>query len=156
LWLFKSPILYSAFLTNLAAVKEKLRFKLYGYVLMPNHVHLLLYPPSGTTITQILWALKRPFAYQALRHLQTHHPEIYANLGVRKGERKLHRFWQTGGGYDRNIFRDETFVYTLDYMHLNPVRKKLVTDPLEWKWSSAGFYQTRQSGQVEIDYPEWW
>ena len=123
---------------------------------MPNHVHLLIYPPPEVTMSNLLKAVKRPFSYQALAYLEKHQPELYQKLSVQKCNREVRRFWQTGGGYDRNIFRDETFVHTLEYMHLNPVRKGLVKSPLDWKWSSAGFYQTKKDNLIKIDWPEWW
>jgi putative transposase len=156
LWLFKSPELYSIFLKHLAEAREKLGFKLYGYIVMPNHVHLLLYPGLDVTVSRVLWAVKRPFAYCALGYLQNRQPELYGKLEVFKGAKETHRFWQAGGGYDRNIFRDETFVHSLEYMHLNPVRKMLVKSPLDWKWSSAEFYKTRKAGLIAVDWPEWW
>jgi putative transposase len=64
--------------------------------------------------------------------------------------------WQAGGGYDRNIYKDETFANTLEYIHFNPVRKGLVECPVDWKWSSARFYETREADPIEVDWPEWW
>ncbi len=156
LWLFKSPTLYSSFLQNLIRAKERLLFNLYGYVVMPNHVHLLIYPDRQIPISSVLRAVKRPFSFQALNFLQNRYPEVYRKLHVRKGGRQVRRFWQAGGGYDRNIYRDDTFVKTLDYMHFNPVRKRLVDSPADWKWSSARFYQTREADPIQVDWPEWW
>ena len=73
-----------------------------------------------------------------------------------KGGRIVRRFWQSGGGYDRNVFKDETFVHTLEYMHENPLRKGLVRKPSDWKWSSARFYEFGEINIIKIDYPEWW
>ncbi len=90
LWLFKSPVLYSDFLHHLESAKKKLNFKLFGYVVMPNHLHLLIYPAADTTITQILWSVKRPFASSALNFLQIHQPQLWAKLEVQKGGRTMH------------------------------------------------------------------
>jgi len=156
LWLFKSPLLYTEFIKILQQARQKLRFRLYGFVLMPNHVHLLIYPSPELPIFIILRTLKQPSAYLGLNYLAAHQPSLYAKLRVTKGGQVGHRFWQAGGGYDRNIFRDETFVHTLEYMHLNPVRKKLVKSALEWPWSSARFYQERKDEPLAMDWPEWW
>ena len=149
-------MLYSSFVQNVAKARERLLFNLHGYVVMPNHVHLLIYPGQDISISAILTAIKRLFSFQALNYLQNRWPEVYEKLHVRKGAREVRRFWQAGGGYDRNIYRDETFVKTLEYMHYNPVRKGLVKSPLDWKWSSARFYETREAGPIEVDWPEWW
>jgi len=156
LWLFKSPSLYRAFLHNLDHVRTAEKCKLYGYMVMPNHVHLLIYPPEEISISSLLWTIKRPFGLLALDYLKQRQPELYTKLRVVKGGRIIHRFWQAGGGYDRNIFRDDSFRQKLDYMHQNPVRKQLVKSPEAWTWSSAGFYLTRKAGVIKVDWPEWW
>jgi putative transposase len=156
LWLFKSPTLYSSFLQNIVRAKQRRLFDLYGYVVMPNHVHLLIYPYQDESISAILTAIKRPFSFQALNYLQNRWPEIHEKLRVSKGAREVRRFWQAGGGYDRNIYRDETFVKTLEYVHFNPVRKGLVESPVDWKWSSARFYDTKEADPIEVDWPDWW
>lgn len=156
LWLFKSPSLYANFLKILQQARLRLRFKLYGFVLMPNHVHLLLYPEPDLSLSTILRAIKQPSAYSGLNYLAAHQPALHAQLEVNRGGQSEHRFWQAGGGYDRNIYRDETFVHTLEYMHYNPVRKKLVTSPRDWPWSSARFYESKIPEPIALDWPEWW
>lgn len=51
------------------------------------------------------------------------------------------RFWQRGGGYDRNIVTDHKLVEKIHYIHNNPVQRGLVDQPTDWKWSSARFYE---------------
>ena len=50
------------------------------------------------------------------------------------------RFWQEGPGYDRNLTRPAMALAAIDYLHNNPVRRGLVKEPLDWKWSSARYY----------------
>jgi len=50
------------------------------------------------------------------------------------------RFWQEGPGYDRNIFTADVVEHSLDYIHQNPVRRKLCRRAVDWQWSSARFY----------------
>jgi hypothetical protein len=50
-------------------------------------------------------------------------------------------FWQSGGGYDRNIISGKTLLQMIDYLHLNPVRKSLVPKAADWKWSSAAWWE---------------
>jgi putative transposase len=49
-------------------------------------------------------------------------------------------FWQSGGGYDRNVTTARTLLAAIDYIHLNPVRKQLVERAEDWHWSSAKHY----------------
>jgi putative transposase len=64
---------------------------------------------------------------------------------------KKYRFWQDGGGYDRNIINRVTLLKTIDYIHHNPVRKGLVKSPGEWKWSSFGDWHENRPGPIRID-----
>jgi len=50
-----------------------------------------------------------------------------------------YRFWQRGGGYDRNVWEPDTLRKMIEYIHDNPVRRGLVTRATDWPWSSARF-----------------
>ena len=52
------------------------------------------------------------------------------------------RYWQEGPGYDRNLTSPEAVNGSIEYIHLNPVRRGLISDPHEWRWSSCRFYAT--------------
>ena len=57
---------------------------------------------------------------------------------VRLGVRNGHRFWQKGGGFDRNVRDDAEFSREVRYVHHNPVERALVTRPEDWTWSRQG------------------
>jgi putative transposase len=154
--LFKDPTMYSLFLQSLNRARNRLQFSLLGFVIMPNHVHLLIFPNTGQSISSILTAIKQPFSHRALNHMRNKRLNVYNKLMVKKGTKPIRRFWQTGGGYDRNIYKDETLIKTLEYMHFNPVKNKLVNSPSEWKWSSARFYETGEQTPIAIEIPDWW
>ena len=63
------------------------------------------------------------------------------------------RFWQAGGGYDRNITDPDTARPVIDYIHHNPVRRGLGRSPEEWHWSSARWYAGIRPIPLEIDPP---
>jgi putative transposase len=77
-------------------------------------------------------------------------------LTRKRGKRTERLFWQSGGGYDRNITSPRTLLRMIDYLHENPLRKKLVADPQDWHWSSARHYAGSAS-PIAIDPlpPEW-
>lgn len=56
-----------------------------------------------------------------------------------------HRFWQAGGGFDRNVRDEDELLREIDYIHLNPVRRGLVKTPCDWAWSSARWYAGEES-----------
>jgi putative transposase len=130
----------------------KYGFQLWAYVIIPEHVHLLVYPGDfPERMPQFLQAVKEPVARQAIRYLHKNAPEWLAKITVQEGPRVRHRFWQPGGGYDRNITSTEVLRAEIDYIHANPVRRGLAVTPEEWEWSSARWYAGQQPVRVEMD-----
>lgn len=137
---------------SIHAARQQLNFALWGYVFMPDHVHLIVWPrEKNYDISQIRQAIKAPVARQAIEYLQVHSPEWLPRITRQRGERTERLFWQSGGGYDRNIVRGETLLSMLDYVHANPVRKGLVESPYDWRWSSAAWYQAQRSIPLAVD-----
>ncbi len=75
-----------------------------------------------------------------MQWLEQYSPQWLARITVREGLRTRRRFWQPGGGYDRNIDDVETLLSMIEYFHLNPVRRGLVERAIDWEWSSARWY----------------
>jgi hypothetical protein len=80
-----------------------------------------------------------------------HAPDWLPRIRVREGSRVRHRFWQPGGGYDRNIAGGSTLRHVMDYIHANPVRRGLVERPEDWEWSSARWYAGIHPSLIEMD-----
>jgi putative transposase len=129
------------------------RFDLWAYVIMPEHVHLLIRPrESRYAVSGVLWRIKRPVGRRAVEHVRAHAPSFLPTLTVTRGDgTRETRFWQSGGGYDRNISEATTMLKVIDYIHLNPVRRGLVERPEEWVWSSARWYAGLRPVPLEID-----
>ena len=74
-----------------------------------------------------------------------------------RGGRSERLFWQPGGGFDRNIVEPRTLMAMIDYVHMNPVRRGLAERPIDWKWSSAGWYAGVDRSGLILDPlpPEW-
>src|SRR4051794_41127540 len=106
---------------------------------MPEHAHVLISPHSPTSgISRILWRIKRPVGRKAIAYLERTAPSWLERLTVRSADGAIERrFWQAGGGYDRNIVEPETAMRVIAYLHFNPVRRGLVERPEDWEWSSA-------------------
>lgn len=113
-----------------------------AFVFMPNHVHIIVAPKfERYNISTFLKAVKMPTAKKAKEWLVQNDPEYIEKLTcVYSNGMKIFRFWQPGSGYDRNVESRETLAEMVDYIHNNPVRKKLVETPQQWKWSSAAYY----------------
>jgi putative transposase len=115
----------------LERVRLRYLFAVAGYVVMPEHVHLLVSEPRRALLSKAIQALK-------------------LSVSMRSRERP---FWQAHY-YDFNVSTHEKFVEKLRYIHRNPVRRGLAAKPEDWKGSSFPHYQTGQRGTVEIE-SEW-
>lgn len=118
-----------------ALERVRCRFELYvyGYVVMPEHVHLLLTEPQRATLADALKSLKQGVSRRLI------------------GESE--HFWQKRY-YDMNIRNHRQFIEKLRYIHRNPVRRRLCEIPEDWKWSSFLHYATGNEGRVAIE-SEW-
>jgi putative transposase len=140
------------FLEALAAARTKFRWDLWAYVIMPEHVHLLVYPPEPEAdIRHFLRAIKEPVARSAIAFLRSQAPKWLDKITVHEGTRVRHRFWQPGGGYDRNVTDLSTLRYMIEYIHANPVRRGLAKQPEDWEWSSARWFCGIRPVKIEMD-----
>ncbi len=132
--------------------KEQYKFSLWAYVIMPEHVHLLVYPSvENYNISLVLKAIKQSVARRAKHYLEKNGHDWLEKLSVKHGNRNIFRFWQAGSGYDRNVTSKNELLEKIHYMHNNPVRRGLVQNPEEWKWSSAGWYNGERDVILAID-----
>jgi putative transposase len=105
------------------AARREFDFSLWAYVFMPEHVHVLIYPRQPAyDISAILKAIKQPVGMQAIRYLRRRSPEWLTRLTVKDGPNPERRFWQAGGGFDRNVLDPRLILLMIDYIHGNPVR----------------------------------
>lgn len=117
---------------------------------MPGRVHMIPVPGPGHPVRRVLAALKRPFADAVIGRWR----ELGAAALHRiTDEHGRSRFWQPGGGFDRNV-RDQTeLCREITYIHENPVERGLAARPTDWPWSSALWYSGRREGALSIDRP---
>ena len=151
--LFHSDKIKDAFAERLAKVVDELEFDLYAWVIMPEHVHLLLLAdPQRLMVKQITHRLKSRFAQNVIARWRELDAPILARITTPKG---AFRFWQDGGGYDRNIVTPRRIVQKIQYIHNNPVARNLVRRPTDWRWSSARWYEGDRESGPRIADPTW-
>jgi len=102
-----------------------------GYVVMPEHVHLLISEPERSKLSVAIQMLKQITSHE----LHTKH---------------IPQFWQVRY-YDFPVWTEEKRIEKLRYIHRNPVKRGLVAKPEDWKWSSFVHYSTGAQGIVEIE-----
>ena len=132
--------------------RAKHSFDLWAYVVMPTHVHLLVLPRSDTRVSDVLSTIKQRVARTAVRWLRTHDPEWLSRMTrVESGGRRVFRFWQRGGGYDRNLWSTRYVWEMIDYIHANPIEAGLCESPMSWRWSSARAFYTGEAVPLALD-----
>jgi len=136
----------------LDAAGEEASMKLVGFVFMPEHVHLLVYPTVAIPDMGFYLArIKQPFSKLVKGLLIQNASSLLERLTVRERPGKTcFRFWQEGPGFDRNLFNAQAIEASLDYLHNNPVNRGLCRNPIDWRWSSARYYLEVSSRQ----YPD--
>ena len=129
--------------------------RLIAYVFMPEHVHILVQPTTNDVrIDLLLKAMKAPFSSRIKRRLEDDGSPLLGRLTVRErpGVHRF-RFWQEGGGYDRNLRSVKAVEAAVAYIHENPVRRQLCERSAEWRWSSARHYQEDGQGASRLEAP---
>jgi len=148
--LFASARAKNLFAKILGEVRDRYGFALAGYVVMPNHVHLLISEPAKGTPSTIMQVLKQRVS-RRLRHKPRRRASSQQlKLPFRDSLQPLPRFWQYRF-YDFNVWSQTKFVEKLHYMHMNPVKRNLVAHPRDWPWSSFSFYSKKEPGLIRID-----
>ncbi|MBL7223295.1 MAG: transposase [Candidatus Brocadiae bacterium] len=133
------------------AACERYPFELWAYVIMPEHIHMIIWPTvPGRVVSRVLQAIKQSVARRAIAFLRKHNPAGLEQLATGYAGKPL-RFWLPGGGYDRNIMKRGTLLKAVDYIHNNPVRRGLVEAPGMWRWSSVHEWDEPGSGPIPID-----
>ena len=119
----------------------------------PEHAHLLIWPTGPNyDVSKILNSIKQSVAKRALLYVRREAPSFLARMEDRQPSGATHyRFWQRGGGYDRNVVEPKTVFQQIEYMHNNPVRRGLCDKAEDWHWSSAADYAALRSGPLRID-----
>ena len=154
---FNSERFKGQFVAALSELRAELGFRILGYVLMPEHFHLLVWPSGAANPSQIMQRLKGRTARLILKTLRQERRHAWC-------ARMLARFalpatvhdeasclvWQRRF-YDMNIWSDRKQLEKLEYMHNNPVKRKLVSSAGDWPWSSWRFYFLQDVSVIAMD-----
>ncbi len=127
------------------------RFHVWAYVVMPEHVHMLIWPTEDPySISIILQSIKQSVSRKAIRYLRES-AQTGLHLLATGQKHRPYRFWQDGGGYDRNVTERQTLRKMVEYIHNNPVRRGIAEYAEEWEWSSAQDWLNGKEGHIAID-----
>jgi putative transposase len=142
--------------TEVQAACGELEVALWAYVFMPEHVHLLIRPRREKyRIAEFLYRVKKPLAERVLRSLREHSAPLLSKLKVVERGKAGYRFWQAGGGFDLNVWTMAKAVEKAHYCHRNPVARRLVKAPEQWRWSSFRWLELGKAGQEPLRLDSW-
>ena len=138
------------FLEELEAKRRIASFSALGYVIMPDHVHLVLHPTGNLAMGAVIGEIKRRSAFRIISLWKREKREVLDRIRAPSGRMQDYAFWQPRG-YDHNCRSAEFTRDKINYCHMNPVKAGLISDPSEWPWSSYRWYNGDKSGIVQID-----
>jgi putative transposase len=138
----------NTFVQVLGEVRDRYGFSLVGYVVMPEHIHLLISEPTKGTPSTAIQVLKQRVSRRLRRRKRANTGQL--NLSFAGGENSQPRFWQRRF-YDFNVWGLKKRVEKLHYMHMNPLKRKLIDHPKDWPWSSFSFYSKPKHGLIRVD-----
>jgi len=125
------------FLRALEQVRLRYEFAVVGYVVMPEHFHLLISEPEKGNPSVVMQVLKQRFASQVLQAWR-------ADSGTTQGG-----LWD--GILEEGHVWQRRFYDFVVYMHRNPVQRGLVLEPEQWAWSSFRYYAYDEPGPVLVN-----
>ncbi len=116
---------------------------------MPEHVHLMLGATEQAPMPRILQFIKQSVAQQVLARWKEMNAPILPRLISHTGGP---RFWQAGGGFDRNVRDLDELLREIRYIHRNPVERELCFLPEAWQWSSVHWWMKKPEA-LPCEYP---
>ena len=147
---------------GLGVVQRRFGVCLIGYVIMPEHLHVIIYPHScgkdePTPISQLLHAFKKHVGFHGKQRLR----EIWRAEGGlwsqplnawATDDKKEQSIWNARG-YDFNVRTHKALLQKLEYCHKNPVARGLVDHPEDWRWSSYRYYEFGDQSVLKMGLP---
>jgi putative transposase len=130
----------------LETVRQRYEFVVVGYVVMPDHIHLLIGEPEKGDPSKVMQAVKQGFARRVLKSLRKRRVAEQQELFAVGAE----HVWQKRF-YDFNVYTARKRIEKLRYMHANPVKRGLVQEPEQWRWSSYRSYAFGEEGAVKLN-----
>lgn len=164
----KNVFVYQKFcqiiIDNLNFYRQSKIFKLLGYVIMPNHLHTIIWPFGKYTISEILRDFKKQVSKEIIHFLREGGIRNPATTGRIKNptfsellktftvnsKKQEYKVWQSRNWIE-NIYSQKFLAQKLNYIHTNPVKAGFVKDLVDWPYSSAKNYYLNDGSIIKID-----
>ncbi len=134
-------------LEHMAQVRSKYDARIFAFVIMPNHMHIIWYVPSDIGIVKAVKRYKGSFGRRIVGILRD--DADFEDVLITQPNGK-NAFWQRGF-YDYNVASEKKFREKVEYIHANLVKWGLVDDPVDWEWSSYRSWQELPGSVFEVD-----
>jgi REP element-mobilizing transposase RayT len=153
-FLFTSHNYFQTIIQSLKYCQEKKDLRLAGYVIMPNHVHLICAGSSAHPLSDTIRDFKQFTAKKIIEELQAEKRALqlalFRDAAERDGRGSNFKIWMEGN-HPILVNSDVMFREKLLYMHNNPVRKGYVEKPEHWLYSSARNYVLGDHGMIRVE-----
>jgi len=137
-------------LEEIESARRRYGFLILGYVVMPNHFHVVLLPKRPIKAGRVIGEIKSKSARKILSRWRTADVRDLRRLQVIRDGKPRVVFWLRRC-YDHNCRTLEDVREKIEYCHMNPVRGGLVVHPGQWRWSSFGWYCGSDKGPISVD-----
>ncbi len=154
--IFELEVLCNILIDNLKFYQNRGDFRIIAFVIMPNHFHLILKVSKKTTISKVIGNFKRITSRQISEKLiEINRNDIIKTLKEKSLEEPTNdsKVWKYR--FDCLVINSiETLNQKIEYIYYNPVKKKIVSNAEDWKYSSAGNYLNKSDCLIDVD-TEW-
>jgi REP element-mobilizing transposase RayT len=148
---FETKLYFDIIIDNVNFYREKFGFKLWGYVIMPEHIHLMIHLGDKNDLSKIMEQFKRYTSKQMLKQLKkdkkSHLIKPFTIANVKK---EKHMVWEEGFR-GLGIRSERVFNIKMNYIHNNPVKRGLVEKPEDYTYSSYRNYYCDDSSIIKLD-----
>ena len=141
---------YGILIDSLNYTRKKYLSFIIAYVLMPNHIHLILKMNKGTSVSDFMRDFKRHTSTEVIKLLKKDKKTGYLEDLLQLGGTGNYRLWMDRFDY-LVIYTEKKLKTKIDYIHKNPVKAGLVENITDWKYSSARNYYLGDESMLRVD-----
>jgi len=131
---------------------EQKHLRINAYVIMPNHVHLIVFDAqlNNQRLKQTLMDFRKFTGHKLANYIDNHLPCTLSAVIHDKNLDDRHRqVWQPGW-HAEGVVGEKFWEQKINYIHMNPVKKGFVDLPEHWHYSSAGYWLNGEAGDVAV------
>ncbi len=155
---FNNPAVCDIILDSLKHCQQTKGLVIHAWCIMPNHIHMIIRNSSLDKLPDIIRDFRKFTSVEITRYLEKNSEidrniqllKIFNEAGAQSNNHVKYMFWKKNY-HPVELDSDNIFYQKLAYVHNNPVVAGIVSDPVNYKWSSAADYQTRDKGLLELE-----